>query len=75
MQQLRCGHYRAGCSASVQRIRVARCVGDVSGQLTVLELREEGRLYDTHVTQLPDATIYHSEHRRLDLADQPTTAR
>jgi DNA-binding transcriptional ArsR family regulator len=57
-------------SAVSHQLRLLRNLGLVTGV-------REGRsivysLYDTHVAQLLDEAVYHSEHLRLGLADRPT---
>ncbi|KXO92880.1 MULTISPECIES: ArsR/SmtB family transcription factor [Tsukamurella] len=59
-------------SAVSHQLRLLRNLGLVTGV-------REGRsivysLYDSHVAQLLDEAVYHSEHLRMGLADRPATA-
>ncbi|MGH3560493.1 MAG: ArsR/SmtB family transcription factor, partial [Mycobacterium sp.] len=54
------------------QLRLLRNLGLVSGTRTGRSIVYN--LYDSHVAQLLDATVYHSEHLRLGLADRTSDA-
>ena len=57
-------------SAVSHQLRLLRNLGLVTG--TRVGRSIVYRLYDNHVAQLLDEAVYHSEHLRLGLSDQPT---
>ncbi|BBX75775.1 transcriptional regulator [Mycobacterium shinjukuense] len=59
-------------SAVSQQLRVLRNLGLVVGARTGRSIVYS--LHDNHVAQLLDEAIYHSEHLRLGLTDEPETA-
>lgn len=59
-------------SAVSHQLRLLRNLGLVTGARTGRSIVYS--LYDTHVAQLLDEAIYHSEHLRLGLADRPEAA-
>lgn len=60
-------------SAVSHQLRLLRNLGLVTGTRTGRSISYS--LYDNHVAQLLDQAVYHSEHLRLNLTDQPDTAR
>ncbi|MEB3022806.1 ArsR/SmtB family transcription factor [[Mycobacterium] crassicus] len=59
-------------SAVSHQLRLLRNLGLVVGNRSGRSIVY--RLYDNHVAQLLDEAVYHSEHLRLGLADQPDAA-
>ncbi|GAB38243.1 ArsR/SmtB family transcription factor [Gordonia sputi] len=59
-------------SAVSHQLRLLRNLGLVTGTRAGRSITYS--LYDTHVAQLLDEAVYHSEHLRLGLADRPSTA-
>ncbi|MGW4249303.1 ArsR/SmtB family transcription factor [Nocardia sp. NPDC004722] len=59
-------------SAVSHQLRLLRNLGLVSGTRTGRSIVYS--LYDTHVAQLLDEAVYHIEHLRLGIPDQPETA-
>lgn len=59
-------------SAVSHQLRLLRNLGLVIGTRSGRNVVYS--LYDNHVAQLLDEAIYHSEHLRLGLTDQPETA-
>ncbi|MFI6868495.1 ArsR/SmtB family transcription factor [Nocardia sp. NPDC050406] len=59
-------------SAVSHQLRLLRNLGLVTGTRSGRSIIYS--LYDTHVAQLLDEAIYHSEHLRLGLADRPESA-
>ncbi len=59
-------------SAVSHQLRLLRNLGLVVGTRSGRSIVYS--LYDNHVAQLLDEAVYHSEHLRLGLADQPETA-
>ncbi|MFI5783436.1 ArsR/SmtB family transcription factor [Nocardia sp. NPDC051570] len=59
-------------SAVSHQLRLLRNLGLVVGTRAGRSIIYS--LYDTHVAQLLDEAIYHSEHLRLGLSDRPETA-
>jgi ArsR family transcriptional regulator, nickel/cobalt-responsive transcriptional repressor len=58
-------------SAVSHQLRLLRNLGLVTGARTGRSIVYS--LYDNHVAQLLDEAVYHSEHLRLGLTDQPGT--
>ncbi|QIS19526.1 ArsR/SmtB family transcription factor [Nocardia terpenica] len=59
-------------SAVSHQLRLLRNLGLVVGARSGRSIIYS--LYDTHVAQLLDEAVYHSEHLRLGLSDRPETA-
>lgn len=59
-------------SAVSQQLRVLRNLGLVVGTRTGRSIVYS--LHDNHVAQLLDEAVYHSEHLRLGMPEQPETA-
>ncbi len=59
-------------SAVSHQLRLLRNLGLVVGTRSGRSIVYS--LYDNHVAQLLDEAVYHSEHLRLGLADEPETA-
>ncbi len=59
-------------SAVSHQLRLLRNLGLVTGTRSGRSIVYS--LYDSHVAQLLDEAIYHSEHLRLGLAERPQTA-
>lgn len=59
-------------SAVSHQLRLLRNLGLVAGTRTGRNIVYS--LYDNHVAQLLDEAVYHSEHLRLGLADNPDVA-
>ncbi|ATL69309.1 ArsR/SmtB family transcription factor [Nocardia terpenica] len=59
-------------SAVSHQLRLLRNLGLVTGARTGRSIIYS--LYDSHVAQLLDEAVYHIEHLRLGLSDQPETA-
>ena len=57
-------------SAVSHQLRLLRNLGLVTGTRAGRSIVYS--LYDNHVAQLLDEAVYHSEHLRLGLSDQPT---